>query len=128
MLFAGKLFRLPTSEYSILNTLPWGAQFQELKIWQRSMDLAETVYKLTSGFPREEKFGMISQLQRCSVSVPSNISEGAGRGTNKQFRQFLEMSMGSCNEVQTQLELSDLNILAKKFLIQQLTKQFRFIK
>lgn len=70
------------------------------------MDLAEVVYRLTDRFPREEKYGMISQLQRCSVSIPSNISEGAGRGTNKQFRQFLEMSMGSCNEVQTQIELS----------------------
>ena len=80
--------------------------FRELKIWQRSMDLAEMVYKLTDSFPREEKYGLSSQLQRCSVSIPSNISEGAGRATNKQFKYFLEMSMGSCNEVQTQLELS----------------------
>ena len=80
--------------------------FRELKIWQRSMDLAETIYKLTDGFPSEEKYGLSSQLKRCVVSVPSNISEGAGRGTNRQFRQFLEISMGSCNEVQTQLELS----------------------
>lgn len=70
------------------------------------MDLAEVIYKLTDSFPREEKYGMSSQLQRCAVSVPSNISEGAGRGTNKQFRHFLEMSMGSCNEIQTQIELS----------------------
>jgi four helix bundle protein len=80
--------------------------FRELKIWQRSMDLAEIVYKLTDGFPREERYGMSSQLQRCSVSIPSNIAEGAGRATNKQFKHFLEMSMGSCNEMQTQLELS----------------------
>ena len=80
--------------------------FRELKIWQRSMDLAEIVYKLTASFPRDEKYGMISQLQRCAVSIPSNISEGAGRATNKQFKYFLEMSRGSCNELQTQLELS----------------------
>jgi len=80
--------------------------FRELKIWQRSIDLAEMVYKTTYVFPAEEKYGLISQLRRCSVSVPSNISEGAGRGTNKQFRYFLEISMGSCNELQTQLELS----------------------
>ena len=80
--------------------------FRELKIWQRSMDLAEIIYKLTASFPREEKYGMISQLQRCAVSIPSNISEGAGRATNKQFKYFLEMSMVSCNELQTQLELS----------------------
>jgi len=80
--------------------------FRELRIWQRSMDLAEMVYKLTDSFPKEKRFGIISQLRRCVVSIPSNISEGAGRGTNKQFRYFLEMSMGSCNESQTQLELS----------------------
>ncbi len=80
--------------------------FRELKIWQRSIDLAEAIYKITADFPNEEKFGLISQLRRCVVSVPSNISEGAGRATNKQFKYFLEISMGSCNEVQTQLELS----------------------
>jgi len=63
--------------------------FRELKIWQRSMDLAEMVYKLTDSFPREEKYGLSSQLQRCSVSISSNISEGAGRATNKQFKYFL---------------------------------------
>jgi four helix bundle protein len=80
--------------------------FRELKIWQRSIDLAEMVYKITNDFPKEEKYGLVSQLRRCAVSVPSNISEGAGRATNKQFKYFLEVSMGSCNELQTQLELS----------------------
>jgi four helix bundle protein len=80
--------------------------FRELKIWQRSMDLAEIIYQLTDSFPKEEKFGLCAQLKRCAVSIPSNISEGAGRGTNRQFRHFLEISMGSCNEVQTQIELS----------------------
>ena len=80
--------------------------FRELKIWQRSMDVAETIYRLTDSFPKDERFGIISQLRRCSVSIPSNISEGAGRNTNRQFKHFLEMSMGSCNELQTQLELS----------------------
>jgi four helix bundle protein len=80
--------------------------FKELKIWQRSMSLAEEVYKITADFPKEERYGLTSQLKSCAVSVPSNISEGAGRGTNKQFKYFLEISMGSCNELQTQLELS----------------------
>jgi four helix bundle protein len=79
--------------------------FRELKIWQRSMVLAEEVYKVVSAFPKEEKYGLTSQLRSCSVSVPSNISEGAGRSSNKQFRHFLEFSMGSCNEIQTQMEL-----------------------
>jgi four helix bundle protein len=81
-------------------------QFRELKIWQRSMDLAEQVYQVINNFPNEERFGLSSQLRRCVVSIPSNISEGAGRATNKQFRYFLEITMGSCNELQTQLELA----------------------
>lgn len=80
--------------------------FRELKVWQRSMNLAEDVYKITAGFPREEIYGLSSQLKRCAVSVPSNISEGAGRESNPQFKHFLEYSMGSCNEIQTQVELS----------------------
>ena len=70
------------------------------------MDLAEEIYKIAATFPKEEKYGLVSQIRGCAVSVPSNISEGAGRGTNGQFRQFLEYSMGSCNELQTQLELA----------------------
>jgi four helix bundle protein len=81
--------------------------FRELRIWQRSMDLAEAIYKITATFPKEERFGLVSQLNRCAVSVPSNISEGAGRATNKQFKHFLEFSMGSCNELQTQFELAN---------------------
>jgi four helix bundle protein len=80
--------------------------FRKLLIWKRSMDMAERTYRLTAMFPAYEKFGIVSQLRRCSVSIPSNISEGAGRNTNRQFRQFLEISMGSCNELQTQLELA----------------------
>ena len=91
--------------------------FRELRIWQRAIDLAELIYKITSDFPLQEKFGLVSQLRRCCVSVPSNISEGAGRATNKQFKYFLEISMGSCNEIQTQLELSfRFNFISKEVL------------
>ena len=81
-------------------------RFRELKIGQRRMDLAENVYRVVAGFPTEEKYGLTPQLKRCAVSVPANISEGAGRATNKQFKFFLEVAMGSCNEVQTQMELA----------------------
>lgn len=70
------------------------------------MDLAENVYLETVNFPKEEKYGLISQLRRCAVSIPSNISEGSGRSTNKQFRYLIEIAMGSCNGAQTQLELA----------------------
>jgi four helix bundle protein len=80
--------------------------YRELKIWQRSMDFVVKVYEVTAGFPKEERYGLTSQLRSCAVSVPSNISEGAGRGTNRQFKRFLEISMGSANEAQTQIELA----------------------
>jgi four helix bundle protein len=80
--------------------------YRELKVWQRAMDFVVRIYEVTAKFPGEERYGLVSQLRRCAVSIPSNISEGAGRGTKKQFRQFLEVSMGSINEVQTQIELS----------------------
>ncbi len=80
--------------------------YRELKIWQRSMDYVVRIYEVTSKFPDVERFGLASQLRRCAISVPSNISEGAGRETNKEFRRFLQFSIGSLNELQTQLELA----------------------
>jgi four helix bundle protein len=80
--------------------------YRELKIWQRSMDFVVKVYEVSVSFPKEERYGLTSQLRSCAVSVPSNNSEGAGRGTNKQFKRFLEFSMGSINEAQTQIELA----------------------
>ena len=80
--------------------------YRELKIWQRSMDFVVKIYEVSANFPKEEKYGLTAQLRGCVISVPSNISEGAGRGTNKQFKRFLEFSMGSINGVQTQVELA----------------------
>lgn len=81
--------------------------YRELKVWQKSMDLAEKVYQLTKSFPDEEKFGLISQLRRCAVSIPSNIAEGAGRNSNKEFRNFLGIANGSANELNTQLLITE---------------------
>ena len=89
--------------------------YRELKVWQRAMEFVVEVYKVTDMFPQDERFGLTSQLRRCSVSIPSNISEGAGRATNNQFSYFLEITMGSYNEAQTQLELSfRFNYLSKQ--------------
>lgn len=79
--------------------------FKELRIWKESIELCTSVYSLTKNLPPEEKFNLISQLNRCSVSIPSNIAEGAGRTTNKQFAQFLDISLGSAFELETQLIL-----------------------
>ena len=69
------------------------------------MDLVELVYKLTSSLPKEEKYGLVSQIQKCVVSIPSNIAEGAGRNSNKEFKYFLSIANGSSNELSTQLYL-----------------------
>ena len=80
--------------------------YRELRIWQRSIEFVVRIYEVSANFPKEEKYGLTSQLRSCAVSIPCNIAEGAGRATNKQFRYFLEISMGSDNEAQTQIELA----------------------
>ncbi len=80
--------------------------FRELIVWQKSIDLVVKIYDVTKGFPKEEKFGLISQMQRAATSIPSNISEGAGRNTNAWFKQFLTISLGSAHELETQIIIS----------------------
>jgi four helix bundle protein len=80
--------------------------FKELLVWQKSMDLAVFTYTLTGFFPKEEKYGLISQIQRCAVSIPSNIAEGSGRVSSKEFQHFLSISMGSSFELETQITLA----------------------
>ncbi|MBI2428542.1 MAG: four helix bundle protein [Ignavibacteriales bacterium] len=77
--------------------------FRELKIWQKGMDIVVEVYKLTSLLPSEEKFGLKSQLQRAVISIPSNIAEGCSRGSEADFKRFLEFAIGSSFEIETQL-------------------------
>ena len=81
-------------------------KFKELIVWQKAIDLTEFVYLLTNEFPNDEKFGLISQIKRCVVSIPSNIAEGAGRNTKKEFIHFLGIASGSSFELQTQLIVS----------------------
>ena len=69
--------------------------FRELKIWKDSIEIVKSIYLLTSELPDDEKFGLKSQLQRCAVSIPSNIAEGSGRSTNKDFRNFLIIGLSS---------------------------------
>jgi four helix bundle protein len=80
--------------------------FRNLKVWQRSIDLATAVYKLTADFPREEIYGLSSQLRRASVSIASNLAEGYGRASKGEFRQFVGMARGSVLELQTQLVIA----------------------
>ena len=80
--------------------------YKHLKIWVRSMDLSEMIYRETVNFPSNEKFGLTSQLRRAATSIPSNIAEGTSRQSQKEFKHFLSISLGSCFEVNTQLELA----------------------
>jgi four helix bundle protein len=80
--------------------------FRDLVVWQRSIQLAASVYRLTGIFPKEEMYGLSSQIRRSAVSVPSNIAEGQGRLSTGEFRQFLGIARGSNFELQTQLEIA----------------------
>lgn len=83
-----------------------GGCYRDLIVWQKAMELAKLVYKRTKDFPKEEVYGLVSQIRRCSVSIPSNIAEGKGRGSNKDFVKFLHIARGSLYELQTQWELA----------------------
>lgn len=89
--------------------------FRELIVWQKSMKLVTKIYELTKEFPKEENFGLTSQMRRSAVSLPSNIAEGYGRDSLKEFIRFLNIAISSLFELQTQIEISrDLRYLNEK--------------
>ncbi len=95
--------------------------FRELKIWKEAMEIAKQTYKLTKELPPEEKFGLVSQINRCSVSIPSNIAEGTGRTTEKELIRFLNISISSSYELETQLLLvNDIFQINVEFLVEKL--------
>jgi len=81
--------------------------YRDLIVWQKAMDLVRAIYNLTTSFPTDERFGLISQVRRAAVSVPSNIAEGPARHTSREFVQFISHAEGSLAEVDTQLTLSN---------------------
>ena len=99
-----------------------------LEVWKKSFSLVKEIYLITDSFPSEEKFGLISQLRRASVSVPTNISEGAARNSQKEFIHFLYISLGSLTEVETLLLLSkELGFIIEKEKFEVLLKDIEFI-
>lgn len=80
--------------------------FRDLLIWQKAMNLVTKCYQITQTFPKDEQFGLTSQIRRCSISIPSNIAEGFGRSSNKDYHRFLNIAMGSLFEFQTQIEIA----------------------
>ncbi|MFS4468031.1 four helix bundle protein [Maribacter sp. 2210JD10-5] len=88
---------------------------EDLKIWNKAIKLVKEVYLIISELPKEEKFGIVSQIKRSAVSIPSNIAEGAGRNSQKEFKYFLSIANGSAYELQTQLILIiELNLIIKE--------------
>jgi len=89
--------------------------FRDLAVWKLGKDIVVDVYRASKGFPKEEIYGLVGQLRRAAVSIPSNIAEGFNRQHNKEYRQFLYIALGSCAELETQLEVScELGFLTKE--------------
>ncbi|MEN8839049.1 MAG: four helix bundle protein [Flavobacteriales bacterium] len=105
--------------------------YKELKIWNKGIDLAESIYKTVSEFPDSEKYGIVSQHKRASISVSSNIAEGASRKSQKEFSHFLSISLGSLFEIETQLEIASrikyINDETLKELIEQINELIKMI-
>ncbi len=80
--------------------------YKDLVVWQKAVDLAVEIYKTTNQFPKEELYGIVSQMRRSVVSISSNIAEGRNRGTRKDFTQFLRIALGSSAELESQVEIS----------------------
>jgi four helix bundle protein len=81
--------------------------YRDLVVWQKAMDLVETIYRTTGTFPREEIYGLTSQIRRAAISIPSNIAEGNGRNTARDYMHFLGMAYGSVKEVETQVLIAE---------------------
>ncbi|MCJ7764630.1 MAG: four helix bundle protein [Thiovulaceae bacterium] len=102
---------------------------KRLDVWQVSIEFVTDIYQLVRQFPHEEKYGLSDQLRRASVSIPSNIAEGAARQSNKEFLQFLYIALGSCAEVETQLVIArNLNFSDTQSLIEKNDRIKRMIQ
>ena len=80
--------------------------YKELEVWKKSIEFVKTVYMVTNEFPQEEKFGIVSQIRRAAISIPSNIAEGATRFSDKDSSRFMDIALGSISELETQLIIS----------------------
>lgn len=97
--------------------------FRKYEVWQRAIQLSKDIYTITDSFPEKEKFALTNQVQRAAVSVASNIAEGSSRNSEVEFARYLEISMGSAFEVETQLIIAhEIGYLSKVILDQELEK------
>lgn len=80
--------------------------YKDLRVWQKGIEIVDKIYLITKGFPKEELYGLITQMRRAAVSIPSNIAEGFVRKHSREYKQFLYVSLGSCAELDTQLVIT----------------------
>jgi len=106
--------------------------FRDLDVWKKGIEIVKDVYKTTDSFPKREFYGLASQMQRCSISIPSNIAEGFNRFHNKEYRQFLYIALGSCAELETQIEIAaELKYIdeqRKTYLLEKLDHESRMLR
>lgn len=106
--------------------------FRDLDVWQKGIEIVKDVYATVEGFPRQEVFGLTSQMRRSAVSIPSNIAEGFNRFHNKEYKQFLYVALGSCAELETQIEIAAelkyLALEAKGTLLEKLDHETRMLR
>lgn len=105
--------------------------YKELVVWQKAVNLVADIYRLTVKFPKEEQYGLVSQLRRSAVSVPSNVAEGWGRGNTREYIRFLTIARGSLMELETQLIISEklgfLSLESHKVLLAQIDEIGRML-
>lgn len=94
--------------------------FKKLKIWQKGFEIAIKAYELTSSFPKSEQYGLVSQINRCAISIISNIAEGSSRASDRDYKRFVEISIGSTFELETQLIISQAIKMGEGELITEL--------
>jgi four helix bundle protein len=102
--------------------------FRELKVWEKGHELTLAVYKATAGFPYEERYGLTSQIRRASVSVPANIAEGCGRGSDAELARFSQIAAGSASELEYHLPLANQLAMLNSPEHKRLTKQVTEVK
>ena len=93
--------------------------YKDLKVWQKGLDIVDKIYSITDSLPKHELYGLVSQMRRASISIPSNVAEGFARHHTKEYKRFLYVSLGSCAELDTQLIIANRrNYITKKTLEQ----------
>ena len=106
--------------------------FRDLDIWKLGKEIVVEAYKVTQSFPKDEVFGLTSQMRRAAVSIPSNVAEGFNRYYNKEYKQFLYCALGSCAELETQVEISFelryIELVAKEKLLEKIVHESKMIR